>query len=131
MSVIVRGGATRLVGAAFARSSAFGASSAFAADPVCLGSDFSIAACTQACTFGLAFSRQASMLPPPARMQAITIGLPTLLRQLSMTSLGLSAATSATPARKTTAATTIRPNIANPRDGKIAHGKSEVIGAKE
>ena len=50
-SETVRGGATRLVGAALAMSSALGVSSFGAA---CLGSDFSIAAWTQACTFGLA-----------------------------------------------------------------------------
>src|SRR4249920_3396195 len=91
-SATVRGGATRLVGAALAISSALGAASTLAVDePASLGNDFSIAACTQACTLGLAFSRQAPRLPPPPFMQAMTMGLPTLLRQLSMTSLGLSA----------------------------------------
>src|SRR5688572_28256149 len=87
-SETVRGGATKVVGAALAMSSALAVSGA-----ACLGSTFSIAAWTQACTLGLALSRQASMLPPPPRMQAITMGLPTLFRQLSMNFLGLMVAT--------------------------------------
>src|SRR5215468_7020598 len=69
-------------------SASVGVSSAFGA--ACLASDFSIAAWTQACTFGLAFSRQASGLPPPP-LQAMKIGFPTLLRQLSMSSFGFTA----------------------------------------
>src|SRR5437016_11310766 len=79
-----RGGATKLVGSALAISAAVGVSSGL--DPSCFGSDFSIAAWMHACTFGLAFSRQASMLPPPPR-QAVMIGRPTLLRQISITCL--------------------------------------------
>src|SRR5262245_280484 len=101
-SEIVRGGATRLVGTALAISSAVGVSSALGV--ACLGSDFCIAAWTQACTFGVAFSRQASRLPPP-RMQAITIGLPTLFRQLSITTLGLTANAGLAASKKIAAGT--------------------------
>src|SRR5262245_35893075 len=93
-SEIERGGATRLVGAILAISAAVGASAAFAAGvpAAAFGSDFSTAACTQACTLGLAFSRQASRLPPPPFMQATTIGLPTLSRQPSIICLVSTAA---------------------------------------
>src|SRR5882724_2481543 len=121
-SETVRGGATRLVGAALAMSAAVGVSSAFGA--ACLGSDFSIAAWTQACTLGLAFSRQASRLPPPPFMQAITIGLPTLFRQPSITSLGLTAVAGAA-ARSSKAAAAIRRTIINnPRALEIAAFKT-------
>ncbi|WP_244524926.1 MULTISPECIES: hypothetical protein [Bradyrhizobium] len=59
------------------------------------GRDAAIALCTQALTLGWAFSRQASRLPPPARMQPMTIGLPTLLRQFSIAWLSSSASAGA------------------------------------
>jgi hypothetical protein len=39
---------------------------------------------TQARTFGEAMPRHASRLPPPPRMQSMTMGLPTVIRHRSM-----------------------------------------------
>ena len=76
------GGASALAGAAFALSCALGVSSTLGAAG--FGCDLAIAAWTHARTWGLALSRQASMLPPPPRMHAITMGLPTLFRHPSI-----------------------------------------------
>ena len=83
ISEIVRGGAIKPAGNAVPGAS-FGAASvgtatATLARPLAAFS----AAMTQATTDGRAFSRQPSSEPPPPRMQDMTMGLPTLSRQLS------------------------------------------------
>src|SRR5258707_15622219 len=90
MSEIVRGGATRLAGALLANAAAsaaaspgLGAETFAASNSAAFGREANIALWTQALTLGPALARQASRLPPPPRMQAMTIGLPTVLRQFS------------------------------------------------
>src|SRR5258707_1116696 len=113
ISEIVRGGANRPTGAMFATVVASAAaSSGFGFEPLAgsnrsaFGLDAAIAVCTQALTVGLAFSRQASRLPPPARMHAMTIGFPTLLRQFSIAWLSSSASAGAIDVVTIDAATT-------------------------
>src|SRR5712672_4392508 len=98
ISEIVRGGATRLAGALLANAAAsaaaspgLGAETFAASNSVAFGREASIALCTHALTLGPALARQDSRLPPPARMQAMTIGLPTVLRQFSIAWLSSSA----------------------------------------
>src|ERR1700716_286070 len=115
-SEIVRGGATRLAGALFANAAAsaaaspgLGAETFAASNSVAFGREASIALCTHALTLGPAHARQDSRLPPPARMQAMTIGLPTVLRQFSMAWLSSRACAGTTAKRKQkTAAPPIR-----------------------
>src|SRR5712671_4192844 len=90
ISEIVRGGATRLEGALLASaaisaaSSGLGAETLAASNSAAFGRAAVMAPCTHALTLGPAFSRQDSRVPPPLRMQATTIGLPTVLRQFSI-----------------------------------------------
>src|SRR6266851_3903217 len=91
ISEIVRGGATRLAGALLANAAAsaaaspgLGAETFAASNRAAFGCEANIALWTHALTLGPALARQASRLPPPPRMQAMTIGLPTVLRQFSM-----------------------------------------------
>src|SRR5579863_4009129 len=84
MSAMVRGGGIKPAGSAFPGAS-FGADSvgiatATLARPLAAFS----AAMTQATTCGWAFARQLSSEAPPPRMHAVTMGLPTLSRQLSI-----------------------------------------------
>src|SRR3979411_2081127 len=89
MSEIVRGGATRLAGALLTNAAAsaaaspgLGAETFAASNSAAFGREANIALWTQALTLGPALARQASRLPPPPRMQALTIGLPTGLPAL-------------------------------------------------
>jgi hypothetical protein len=98
ISETVRGGATRLTGALLAAvaasaaaSSGLGADTLAGSNSLAVGREAAIALCTQALTLGPAVARQASKLPPPARMHAMTIGLPTVLRQFSIAWLSSSA----------------------------------------
>src|SRR5882724_8637639 len=107
MSEIVRGGATRLAGALLANAAAsaaaslgLGAETFAASNSAAFGREAIIALWTHALTLGLALARQASWLPPPPRMQAMTIGLPTVLRQFSMAWLSSRACAGATAKRK-------------------------------
>src|ERR1700682_6638833 len=83
MSEMVRGGATRLAGALLANAAAtaaaspgLGAETFAASNSAAFGREANIALWTHALTLGLALARQASRFPPPSRMQAMTIGLP-------------------------------------------------------
>ena len=111
-SEIVRGGATRVTGAeasaaAFAAaSSGLGAETLAASNSSCFGRAAIIVLRTQALTFGVARSRQASRFPPP-RMQSITIGLPTLARQFSMAWLSSKATAILIGANNTSTATKV------------------------
>src|SRR5467141_4645946 len=115
-SEIVRGGATRLAGALLANAAAsaaaspgLGAETFAASNSAAFGREADIALWTHALTLGLALARQASRFPPPPRMQAMTIGLPTVLRQFSMAWLSSRACAGTTAKRKQkTAAPPIR-----------------------
>jgi hypothetical protein len=74
-----------------------GAETFSALNSAAFGRDAIIAFLTHALTFGLAVARQDSRLPPPPRMQAITIGLPTLLRQFSIAVLSSKAGAGSMP----------------------------------
>src|SRR6266436_3863817 len=107
ISEIVRGGATRLAGALLANAAAsaaaspgLGAETFAASNSAAFGREANIALWTHALTLGPALARQASRLPPPPRMQAMTIGLPTVLRQFSMAWLSSRACAGATAKRK-------------------------------
>ncbi len=84
MSEIVRGGATKPAGNA-TPGATFGAASVGTATATLARL---LAACsfaiTQAFTFGVALTRQASRPPPPPCMHAMTMGRPTLMRHCSM-----------------------------------------------
>src|SRR5713101_3265027 len=107
MSEIVRGGATRLAGALLANAAAsaaaslgLGAETFAASNSAAFGREANIALWTHALTLGPALARQASRFPPPPRMQAMTIGLPTVLRQFSMAWLSSRVCAGATAKRK-------------------------------
>src|ERR1700675_2699616 len=111
MSEIVRGGATRLAGALLANAAAsaaaspgLGAETFAASDSAAFCREADIALWTHALTLGPALARRSSRFPPPPRMQAMTIGLPTVLRQFSMAWLSSRACAGATAKRKETTA---------------------------
>src|SRR6267142_2836235 len=106
-AAIARGGATRLAGALLANAAAsaaaspgLGAETFAASNSAAFGREANIALWTHALTLGPALARQASRLPPPPCMQAMTIGLPTVLRQFSMAWLSSRACAGATAKRK-------------------------------
>src|SRR3954471_3004647 len=100
-----RGGATRLAGALLVRAGSAARTGSrgktlSASNSAAFGRDAIMALLTQALTFGPALARQDPRFPPPPPMQAMTIGLPTVLRQCSIAWLSSKAAAGWMPRNK-------------------------------